>query len=393
MGAVDPSYPLYPIACVLASTMLILVLTTSFVRQSWNLGVAFLCFWLFVENLLLAVSAVVWSDNADIKLYVYCDIGDHIRGKAYGDIYHYTPALLDFSPPLRGTPYKSSKAPRLSCRMDTGADHSDPGGWPDLDINSFLRSNPSISRTNYLRILALANIDTLLTLPIGIIDMTLNLVQDLSSPNPFPLYPGWTLLHTDWEPLSISYPELKALSTTSLAQNYFTTWSSPMLAFTIFGLFGLTSAARASYLRIIFTICGWFGCMSIVRARKEQTSLGEIEFGPCPVQDTSGHDPEMGLRTPSSINTDALVADRNAERTERTRSARVGVIDSLDASAHEREVYAVGFQEKLGSGESGSLGTGQDDELSGGSTSRELDPDGTEYVGKAFGELGRSATA
>lgn len=75
MSAVDPTYPLYPIACILASAMLFLVLTTSLVRQSWNLGVTFLCFWLLLENMAGAIDTIVWSDNADLKLYVYCDIG------------------------------------------------------------------------------------------------------------------------------------------------------------------------------------------------------------------------------------------------------------------------------------------------------------------------------
>ena len=74
-AAVDPTYPLYPIACMLAAAMLLLVLLTSFVRQSWNLGVAFLCFWLFFENLINGVDAIVWSDNAEVKLGIYCDIG------------------------------------------------------------------------------------------------------------------------------------------------------------------------------------------------------------------------------------------------------------------------------------------------------------------------------
>ena len=75
MHAVDPTYPLYPIACFISVIMLFLVLLTSFVRQSWNFGVALLCFWLCIENLLGAVNAIIWSDNSDIKLYVYCDIG------------------------------------------------------------------------------------------------------------------------------------------------------------------------------------------------------------------------------------------------------------------------------------------------------------------------------
>ena len=75
LGAADPTYPALPIASVLACVMLIMVLLSSFVRQSWNLGVAFLCFWLFFECLTAGVNAIIWSDNANVKLYIYCDIG------------------------------------------------------------------------------------------------------------------------------------------------------------------------------------------------------------------------------------------------------------------------------------------------------------------------------
>ena len=75
MGAVDPTFPLYPVASALSSMALLLVLTTNFVRQRWNLGVTFLCFWLCLENITHAVNAVVWSDNDEVRLYLYCDIG------------------------------------------------------------------------------------------------------------------------------------------------------------------------------------------------------------------------------------------------------------------------------------------------------------------------------
>ena len=75
MTAVDPTYPLYPVASLLAAVLLLLVLFNSFIRQSWNLGVAFLCFWLFVENVVDAANAIIWSDNYEVKYYVYCDIG------------------------------------------------------------------------------------------------------------------------------------------------------------------------------------------------------------------------------------------------------------------------------------------------------------------------------
>ena len=75
MRAADPTYPLYPLASLLSAVLLLLILLTGFVRQSWNLGVAFLCFWLFFENLTAAINAIVWADKSDVKLYIYCDIG------------------------------------------------------------------------------------------------------------------------------------------------------------------------------------------------------------------------------------------------------------------------------------------------------------------------------
>ena len=75
MGALDPSYPFYPIICLTSATLLFLILLTNIVRQKWNLGIALLCVFLFFEHLTLGINAIVWSDNADVKLYVYCDIG------------------------------------------------------------------------------------------------------------------------------------------------------------------------------------------------------------------------------------------------------------------------------------------------------------------------------
>ena len=77
--AVDPTYPLYPIACILASAMLLLISLTTVIRQSWNFGLASLCFWLFFENLTFGINSIIWADNADVKFYVYCDIGKFMQ--------------------------------------------------------------------------------------------------------------------------------------------------------------------------------------------------------------------------------------------------------------------------------------------------------------------------
>lgn len=74
--AADPTYPLNPVANIIAAALLSLVLLNSVIRQSWNLGLAFLCFWLFLESLTDGVGGIIWSDNADVRLYVYCDISE-----------------------------------------------------------------------------------------------------------------------------------------------------------------------------------------------------------------------------------------------------------------------------------------------------------------------------
>ncbi|KZV60800.1 fungal pheromone STE3G-protein-coupled receptor, partial [Peniophora sp. CONT] len=321
MGPADPSYPLYPIANIISSVMLLLVLMTSFVRQSWNLGVAFLCFWLFFENVTSAVNAIVWSANADIKLYVYCDIVTHLQVITYivkpmGTLIitrrlHLIASLQSVELPSKSRHWDRAVEWTLGLIIpilvagpiyfvNQGARFEVAGGlgctttpqtsileilvfesWtiiPPLvsilfyypkvaytyyrqrrDIHSFLHSSPSVSRTNYLRILILASIDILLTLPISIVNLTLGIVETYSSIGHIPLYPGWTFLHADWEPPSLSYNELQASGTAQLARSYFTEWTSPILAFTIFALFGLTSEARASYMRLMYSVCGRFG--------------------------------------------------------------------------------------------------------------------------------------
>ena len=75
--ALDSTYPLYPIVSALSATMSLCILLSSLSRPSGNLnpGVASLCFWLFLENMTGGINAIAWSDSADVKHHVYCDIG------------------------------------------------------------------------------------------------------------------------------------------------------------------------------------------------------------------------------------------------------------------------------------------------------------------------------
>ena len=143
-----------------------------------------------------------------------------------------------------------------------------------------------MSRTNYYRIFALASIDVALTLPIGITNIALSLAWLVAQGRHLISYRGWTAVHTDWEPVSISYEEFLETGTSGLAQQYFVQWTSPILAFVIFGLFGVNKDARASYRRAIRTVLGWFGwtpafLSDTVHSTVQPTELGE------PPQNTS----------------------------------------------------------------------------------------------------------
>ncbi|KZV63368.1 STE3-domain-containing protein [Peniophora sp. CONT] len=349
MSAGDPTYPLYPIACFISSVMLLLVLLTSFIRLNWNLGVAFLCFWLFWENLTSGANAIIWSDNADIKLYIYCDIVTHIQMIAFivkpmatliitrrlyliaslrsvelpdkaakrRDLVIEWTLGLGIPILVAGPFYYIVQGARFAVYGGFGCESSADGSilgillipswaitspllsviiyYPRIlrnlshhrrDMNRFLQSNNSVSRMSYFRIFALASIDAILTLPLGIVTIVLAVTDSLAVFGHFPVYGGWSYLHTNWEPVGFSYTDLLADGTSTVAQNYFSAWSSPILAFAIFGLFGVTTEARASYWHVICTVGGWFGWKPTLRTRSARSPMGTMEFGERP-QDTS----------------------------------------------------------------------------------------------------------
>ncbi|KZV64272.1 fungal pheromone STE3G-protein-coupled receptor [Peniophora sp. CONT] len=312
MGAVDSTYPLLPIMCIIASVLLLVMLLNGLIRQNWNIGVAFLCFWLFVDNVIHAINTIAWSDKFTIKLYIYCDIATHLqvvsstaksmatfiitrRLSSIARLQSVEPNnrktrrwnlviewILGLAVPLLagGPLYYVVQGLRFQVLESFGCQDALSDDvlaisimflsgvlipflsvtiyYPRIiwvfyfhnrDFNRFLRSNNSVSRSSYLRILALSSIDILFTLPINTINNTLQLLwvaQHLSQDLPF--YQGWNFVHTDWEPLGRSYSYLRAIRG-ELAHNYFLYWSSTVLAFITFGLFGLTVEARTSYHR------------------------------------------------------------------------------------------------------------------------------------------------
>ncbi|VDB86864.1 unnamed protein product [Peniophora sp. CBMAI 1063] len=402
MGAFDPSYPLLPISCIIGAVMMVLVLMTSFVRQTWNLGVAFLCFWLLMDLTFGAAGLIIWSDNGDIRLYVFCDIASHLQlmssvvkpmatliitrrlyliarlqsvelpGNTVGRRDVWIEWTLGLGIPLlvAGPLYFIVQDVRFAVFEGFGCTNAANvsilslllvlswGVVPPLlsiifyyprvaklfyrqrrAINQFSRSDNSVSSTNYLRILVLASLDLIFTLPVGILSFALYPLES-GEDGALPFFPGWTSVHTDWAPRSISYAKVQASGPLVVARTYFIPWTAPVLAFAIFGLFGLTREARASYRRALYTAAGWLGWKVTPRHRLTRSSLGVIEFGERPADlsvdaESGTHSGLEGAHT--ELHRDEMEDD---ERVVGGESEKIAMTEDCSSSSAEVAAHA-----------------------------------------------------
>ena len=76
------------------------------------------------------------------------------------------------------------------------------------DIDRYLSTSDSMSRTIYRRILIMASLDIFCTLPVGIVSIVLVLNGGGSSTlRSLPFYPGWKATHAHWAPYGLSYEQ------------------------------------------------------------------------------------------------------------------------------------------------------------------------------------------
>ncbi|KAI0036394.1 pheromone A receptor-domain-containing protein [Vararia minispora EC-137] len=348
--AADPIFPLYTVFSLLGSVLVLLVLTTNFVHQSWNIGVSFLCFWLFCELLTAGINTIIWRDNADLKFYVYCDIISHLHMVTFivkpactllitRRLYKIA-SLRSVLPPTRrekivdsavewsiglglpllvaGVFYYIVQNARFAILEGSGCGNTiEVSGVSVIAINSwliilpctsvffycpkiilvlyrlsretnnFLQSGISVSRPSYLRLFALASVDIVLTFPSGVA----NIIVDIKSRSPegaFQFYSGWASTHSDWAPISYTYKELQNMGGWSLLNYDLNRWCSVILSLVIFALFGLTAEARATYRRGFYAICKPFG----LRPPPNPQNLGVSELTHDPLHFSKGTEDE-----------------------------------------------------------------------------------------------------
>jgi hypothetical protein len=146
------------------------------------------------------------------------------------------------------------------------------------ETNRFLQSNGSVTQHQYIRIFALACVDILLTLPLGLMNCIGEVLASISDLPPglhYQFYYGWNFAHSDWDPIAEPYPDQAEVGSWRVFEFVFPHWTSPFLAIVIFVLFGLTYEARTMYWRGVGALGRLFGWTPPVNKRDD---IGEIQF-------------------------------------------------------------------------------------------------------------------
>ncbi|VDB88613.1 unnamed protein product [Peniophora sp. CBMAI 1063] len=336
-------YPAIPILGFISSTLLLLVLLTSIERRSWNFGLTVLSFCICVENFFGSIETIIWRNDAEIRYYGFCDFISHwqmftsvvkpaatlvitrslhniacmrslektARQKRFEVAFNVL--LLIVIPALVAGPiYYIHQGYRFIVFEGYGCTNTMNStifelltvqSWRTLfplysvcvycprilwtfwkqnrSVNRFLASNGEVSRSRFLRVLAIGSLDIVITLPQGIVN-TVNTVLVLLQDQKEHLsiwYPGWKFVHTNWDPkpITLEYLWSTEIGSVRTSVNY-DVWTSLLFAFAIFALFGLTKAARESYWRVTCRGAKLFGYDLASRA-SERPMLSSIVFG------------------------------------------------------------------------------------------------------------------
>lgn len=136
----------------------------------------------------------------------------------------------------------------------------------------------SMSRGSYFRVMALASMDILLTLPISVLVLITGKVNTKLA-----VWPGWALLHNDWAPIRLpaSFWIPKFWLNFSIRWDE---WINPMFALVFFLIFGLTEEARGMYRSAFFVVQRVFGYERNVKPERSSIAFESFQANPGPTE-------------------------------------------------------------------------------------------------------------
>ncbi|KZV62273.1 fungal pheromone STE3G-protein-coupled receptor [Peniophora sp. CONT] len=293
--------------------------------QAWNIGVLLLGGWVMVRTFFRGVEGIVWRNSTKDLAPVWCDISTHlVIGSLFGGqpacsliitrqlhrvTQLYSPERLTRKEKRRelllnlligvGLPfliiilYTMVQDCRYIVTEDVGCSPSMdgtiltlcvvhtwavalplysavrycPGIIKELWVHSgqmtvVLPVLPEIDRARYMRVLFIACIDIVITLPVGAIVLAEALMQ--SGQEKLPWFPDWHTLHQHWDPIVELATDWQS-STSQRFTIYFAQTSGMVLGLAFVALFGTSEEGIKAYRHAIWATARMFGWRRRVR--------------------------------------------------------------------------------------------------------------------------------
>ncbi|KAI0031224.1 GPCR fungal pheromone mating factor, partial [Vararia minispora EC-137] len=341
--AMDPTYPLIPVLNILTAALVLYTLLSISLRGTWNSGVVMLGSWVFIRTSIRGTEAIVWSNNFENKAPVWCDISTHvviaasfagipacsliISRRLHHVICSYAlnsasdirrkSFLFDIALGI-GLPlclmalFPVVQDVRFQVVEDMGCSISMAAAiftllafqswgvilplisiilyFPTIirelyvhhkQMNSVLSSMGVLDRTRYMRLVAIACMDMLMTLPIG----TITLAEALHQDSQLPFWPPWPTILANNPPRLI--PEMAWRSMFwSRFTTYFSQTSVVALGLVFFLLFGATRDALSAY------YCAFSRIKESLRSSQQTVHVVRVELSLVSSQGHTATDPE-----------------------------------------------------------------------------------------------------
>ena len=166
----------------------------------------------------------------------------------------------------------------------------------------------TMSRSVFIRLLALGLFDFLVTFPVAALNLTENIGN---GPGLVSFYPGWDIVHPNISTVqTVTAEEWKSSRYWTLLTVKFNEWINPIFALAFFLLFGL-SETRCTRCRDLLS-------KALGLPPRENPEFSSIVFGPN--FNTGTRDPEVGITTDiSKVLSFPILVDKWAEDRKSTR--------------------------------------------------------------------------
>ncbi|KAI9057582.1 B mating type pheromone receptor [Trametes sanguinea] len=304
----DPTYPAFPILAILGAVVVLVPLPWHF--QAWNAGTCLFMIWTSIACLNLAINAIVWNNNALNLAPVWCDISSRIiiatgvalpaaslciQRRLYNiasiktvSITHAEKRkgiLIDLAigvgiPLLQVLFQYIVSGHRFDIYEGIGCypfTYNTPLAYPlsivwplvvalvsacycvltfaaflrrRAHFNAYLASNTSLTANRYFRLMGIASMEIVCTVPISAYGLYLNLAAAPVSP-----WISWADTHFNYSKVDQFPAVLWRMDRTAVISFELSRWLAPFCAFVFFGFFGFAQEARSSYRKAFLWIC------------------------------------------------------------------------------------------------------------------------------------------